>query len=123
VPLSGVFSRVTEDIAAFNTSISSIAKTATASALRRRPRPEITGGPSHIFWAEQRKRAALDPQAEQVVVDQAARLYPEGNPHVMLVVGHTDTKGDELYNLYLSARRAGAVKGTLAARGIPAKNA
>jgi outer membrane protein OmpA-like peptidoglycan-associated protein len=31
------------------------------------------------------------------------------------------TKGDELYNLYLSARRDAAVKRALAARGIPAK--
>ena len=63
--------------------------------------------------------AKLDPQAEKVA-DQAARLYREGNPHVMRVVGHTDATGDELYNLYLSARRAKAVKQALVARGIPA---
>jgi OOP family OmpA-OmpF porin len=63
--------------------------------------------------------ARLNGKAE-AVADQAARLYREGNPHVMKIVGHTDATGDELHNLYLSARRAEAVKKALVARGIPA---
>jgi len=63
--------------------------------------------------------AKLNKQAEETA-DQAARLYREGNPNVMKIVGHTDATGDELYNLYLSARRANAVKAALVARGIPA---
>ena len=61
--------------------------------------------------------AKLNKQAEETA-DHAARLYREGNPHVMKIVGHTDATGNELYNLYLSARRANAVKAALVARGI-----
>jgi outer membrane protein OmpA-like peptidoglycan-associated protein len=63
--------------------------------------------------------ARLNREAE-AVADHAARLYREGNPHVMKIVGHTDATGDELHNLYLSARRAEVVKKALVARGIPA---
>ncbi len=63
--------------------------------------------------------AKLNKQAEETA-DHAAQLYREGNPHVMKIVGHTDATGNELYNLYLSARRANAVKAALVARGIPA---
>ena len=57
MPLSGVFSRVTEDIAAFNTSISSIAKTATTD-LERATR-EITE-PTKAVGEEDLSPQALD---------------------------------------------------------------
>ena len=63
--------------------------------------------------------AALAP-AGIAVVDQAARLFREGNPVVMTVSGHSDRQGREYENLLLSARRAETVKQALVARGIPA---
>ena len=54
------------------------------------------------------------------VLDQAARLFREGNPVVMTVSGHSDRQGREYENLLLSARRAETVKQALVARGIPA---
>lgn len=58
--------------------------------------------------------------SENQKLDQAARLYREGNPAVMFVTGHSDTRGSEYPNLLLSAERAKATKEALVARGIPA---
>jgi outer membrane protein OmpA-like peptidoglycan-associated protein len=52
-------------------------------------------------------------------LDQAARLFREGNPIVMIVAGGADTVGSPDYNLALSLERAGAVARGLSARGIP----
>jgi outer membrane protein OmpA-like peptidoglycan-associated protein len=90
------------------------AATSTSSGTTTPPATEAL----YVYFKSNSSR--LNGDAEQIA-DQAARLYREGNPHVMLVVGHTDATGDELYNLYLSARRAEAVKRALAARGIPAQ--
>ena len=38
----------------------------------------------------------------------------------MSLVGHTDPRGDEEYNLTLGGRRADSVKGALANKGLPA---
>jgi len=58
--------------------------------------------------------------AEQAeVLDQAARLYREGSPAVMIVAGGTDTLGPAALNLTLSIGRAEAVLDGLVARGIP----
>jgi outer membrane protein OmpA-like peptidoglycan-associated protein len=51
--------------------------------------------------------------------DQAARLFRDGNPIVMIVAGSTDTVGAPARNLRLSITRAQAVAEGLAARGIP----
>ena len=56
---------------------------------------------------------------ENQKLDQAARLYREGNPAVMFVTGHSDSRGSEYPNLLLSAERAKAAKQALVARGIP----
>lgn len=53
-------------------------------------------------------------------LDNAARLYREGNPVVMYVTGHADSSGSEYPNLLLSGERAKAAKDALVARGIPA---
>lgn len=55
----------------------------------------------------------------QTTLDEAARLFREGNPIVMIVAGGTDTVGPAELNLQLSLNRAEAVAGGLAARGIP----
>lgn len=56
---------------------------------------------------------------QQPVLDQAARLFRDGNPIVMIVSGNADTVGDPNANLDLSIRRARSVADGLVARGIP----
>ena len=53
------------------------------------------------------------------VLDQAARLYREGSPIVMILAGGADTLGSAAGNLSLSVERAEAVLEGLVARGIP----
>lgn len=57
----------------------------------------------------------------QATLDQAARLFREGSPIVMIVAGGADTVGAPDSNLALSIRRAEAVVDGLVARGIPAE--
>ena len=64
--------------------------------------------------------SAQVPQDQQDVLDQAARLFRDGNPLVMVVSGTADTVGDAENNLNLSLRRAQTVAAGLADRGIPA---
>lgn len=61
------------------------------------------------------------PETEQAKLDQAARLFREGNPIVMIVAGGSDTVGEPDRNLSLSISRAQSVAGELVARGIPAE--
>lgn len=56
---------------------------------------------------------------QSAALDQAARLYREGSPLVMIVAGSADTVGSAERNLSLSIRRAQAVAFALADRGIP----
>ena len=56
---------------------------------------------------------------QAAVLDQAARLFREGNPFVMILSGTADTVGVAERNLDLSLRRARAVADGLVARGIP----
>jgi outer membrane protein OmpA-like peptidoglycan-associated protein len=63
--------------------------------------------------------SALSADSNQQL-DQAARLYREGNPLVMFVAGHSDQDGAEYPNLVLSGERAQITKQALVARGIPA---
>ena len=64
--------------------------------------------------------SAQVPQDQQDVLDQAARLFRDGNPLVMVVSGTADTVGDAENNLNLSLRRAQTVAAGLTDRGIPA---
>ena len=52
-------------------------------------------------------------------LDQAARLFRDGNPIVMIVSGGADTVGPPDFNLALSVERAQAVVRGLSERGIP----
>ncbi|MFN4283602.1 MAG: OmpA family protein [Alphaproteobacteria bacterium] len=56
----------------------------------------------------------------RAALDQAARLFREGDPLVMIVTGLSDTTGDPRRNLLLSQERAGNVAKGLMDRGIPA---
>ena len=53
-------------------------------------------------------------------LDQAARLFRDGNPIVMIVAGVADTVGPAELNLDLSVARAESGAKGLADRGIPA---
>jgi outer membrane protein OmpA-like peptidoglycan-associated protein len=58
--------------------------------------------------------------AEQAeTLDQAARLFRDGNPIVMIVSGVADTVGSPDFNLDLSVQRAESVVQGLTDRGIP----
>jgi outer membrane protein OmpA-like peptidoglycan-associated protein len=57
---------------------------------------------------------------QRATLDQAARLFRDGNPIVMIVAGVADTTGSPLRNLQLSLDRADAVAQGLTERGIPA---
>ncbi len=63
--------------------------------------------------------SAVVGSAESEKLDQAARLFREGQPIVMVVAGGSDTVGSAGRNLELSLRRARSVADGLVARGIP----
>ena len=67
-----------------------------------------------------RGSARVDPE-QRATLDQAARLFREGSPIVMIVAGGADTTGAAAANLELSVDRAQAVVDGLVARGIPAE--
>ncbi len=56
---------------------------------------------------------------QREILDQASRLYRDGNPVVMIVTGSADTVGSASENLDLSIKRARVVADGLVARGIP----
>jgi len=56
---------------------------------------------------------------DEPTLDQASRLYRDGNPIIMVVAGATDAPGSAQANLQLSQRRANVVVRELVARGIP----
>ena len=56
---------------------------------------------------------------QQSQLDQASRLFRDGNPVVMIITGTADTVGSPMANLDLSIRRARAVASGLVDRGIP----
>lgn len=62
--------------------------------------------------------AAID-QGQSATLDQAARLFREGQPYVMILSGVADTVGPADLNLDLSVARAQSVANGLQSRGIP----
>ena len=62
--------------------------------------------------------ASIGPDQGETL-DQAARLFREGNPIVMIVAGVADTVGPPDFNLGLSVERAESVARGLTDRGIP----
>lgn len=62
--------------------------------------------------------AELTEEAKKTI-HEAAVAAKEGQAANLLLEGHTDTQGGELYNLDLSRRRAVVVQGALVSEGIP----
>ena len=62
-------------------------------------------------------KADLRPEAETTLAQIAALIKKYPKPGV-LIEGHTDGKGSEVYNAKLSARRAASVKTWLVAHGV-----
>jgi len=91
---------------------------ATASAYST-GKPSPSTAPSDLQLFFDTGSSALSADSNQKL-DQAARLYREGNPLVMFVAGHSDQDGAEYPNLVLSGERAQVTKQALVARGIPA---
>jgi outer membrane protein OmpA-like peptidoglycan-associated protein len=81
--------------------------------------PEAAKAPDSLVLYFDRGSATIRPQ-DEAVLDQASRLYRDGNPIVMIVSGSTDTLGPPEFNLLLSQRRAGEALRGLIERGIPA---
>jgi outer membrane protein OmpA-like peptidoglycan-associated protein len=80
--------------------------------------PAATKGPESVVLHFDLGSAAIRSQ-DEALLDQASRLYRDGNPIVMIVTGSADTVGQPDRNLALSQQRADAVLRGLTARGIP----
>ena len=55
------------------------------------------------------------------LLDQAARLYRDGHPIIMVLTGGTDAVGSPEVNLRISQERTATVLRGLVSRGIPAE--
>ena len=64
-------------------------------------------------------RYNIKPSASERLNRLAADLRRVSSVSSILIVGHTDSKGTEAYNYRLGHRRADAVAGYLAGRGVP----
>jgi OOP family OmpA-OmpF porin len=81
--------------------------------------PEAAKAPDSITIYFGTGSAGISPDGA-AKLDQAARLYREGQPLLMTVSGGADATGSPVANLHISQRRADAVFQGLVARGIPA---
>jgi outer membrane protein OmpA-like peptidoglycan-associated protein len=80
--------------------------------------PSAAKGPESVVLHFDLGSATIRAQ-DEAMLDQASRLYRDGNPIVMIVAGSADTVGSPERNLALSQQRADAVLRALTARGIP----
>ena len=62
-------------------------------------------------------RATINAQSN-AKLDEAAKVIKASNGATFVIVGHTDIKGNENYNLKLSKERAAAVVKALEERGV-----
>jgi outer membrane protein OmpA-like peptidoglycan-associated protein len=92
----------------------------TSASVPSTPAPAPVPAPESLVIYFDYGAASPSAKAEDTL-DHAARLYREGNPVIMTVAGHTDSRGGEFANVVLSARRAAVVKAALVGRGIPAE--
>ncbi len=77
-----------------------------------------SSAPSSLLLYFNPGSASVRPK-DVALLDQAARLYREGKPILMIVSGSTDSAGSPAANLRLSQRRANHVLQDLVSRGIP----
>lgn len=61
----------------------------------------------------------VKPEAARNLQELARSLNKFGNSN-LLIVGHTDSKGDDAYNMTLSQRRANSASAYLQSQGVPA---
>jgi OOP family OmpA-OmpF porin len=64
-------------------------------------------------------RAEIKPAGRAKLDKLVADLRRAKSVTLILIVGHTDSKGTDAYNMRLGQRRADTVAGYLAARGVP----
>ena len=83
----------------------------------RKVAEEVTGQLKDILFNF--NKATLRPESEPKLDAAAAYLKQYGNGKY-LVIGHTDKKGSDAYNLKLSRQRAASVVAALEARGVSA---
>jgi len=83
----------------------------------REPTPEPAEAAQYVVRFDLGS-AALRPDA-LAVIDQAAAAARNGQNPSLLLEGHTDTVGNETFNLELSRQRAESVQQALVERGVP----
>jgi outer membrane protein OmpA-like peptidoglycan-associated protein len=62
----------------------------------------------------------LRPESENKLMDLVEYLKTSGGFRQLVIIGHTDSIGNAQYNVDLSKRRAGEVRATMIALGLPA---
>jgi hypothetical protein len=87
-------------------------------AMTAQPPPPAAQTPSFMVFFDW-DRSDLSAQA-MTTIQQAAAAYKSNSGARITATGHTDTSGPNNYNMALSLRRAGAIKGALGQAGVPA---
>lgn len=64
---------------------------------------------------------SADIEADSTVIEDLALLFTTRSDWVMTITGHTDSAGDDVYNLELSLARAAAVRDALVELGVEAE--
>ena len=81
-----------------------------------RPTGLITVADSILFAVD-----SAEIEAGSAVIDDLALLFTARSDWVMTITGHTDSAGDDVYNLELSLERASAVRDALVELGVEAE--
>jgi OOP family OmpA-OmpF porin len=112
-----------DDIAAcrndFVAAIDAIGKQAAPTPAAAAPAPAVTPTADRYQLFFEFNSSKLTPDANKVIADLVKEVRAAGYPRLMLV-GYADLTGSSDYNIWLSLRRALAVKKALVAAGVPA---
>lgn len=76
--------------------------------------------PGNVLFAS--GKYALTAAAQRKLTLVAGTLAPQAENHDVVVEGHTDSRGDRMYNMTLAENRARAVMEYLASRGVAAES-
>jgi OOP family OmpA-OmpF porin len=98
------------------TMCSAAAAQTTTEPTRANEQPACIAGPFMVFFNADSD--VLTPQA-QAILDNAAAAYRNCGQAQVMIAGHTDRKGEDVYNVGLSQRIAANVRAFLVQRGIP----